>query len=65
MKTINDLTKELSDVFNKTKSGEMDFKVAAELSNIAGKIIKGNLGQLQYYEIRDEKPSLAFWEKQP
>lgn len=48
MKTITDLRNDLMDVYEKTKSGEMDLPVAAELANNAGKIIKTAAVQLSY-----------------
>lgn len=62
MKTIEVLTAELSEVFALLKSGEIETKNAEALANIAGKLIKGNLGQLQYYDQRKETPQLPFWE---
>ena len=63
MKNVQALTEELDGVFQKLKGGEMDVKVADALANVAGKMLKANLGQLQYYDQRKETPNLPFWEK--
>jgi hypothetical protein len=65
MNSINVLNLELSDVFHKLKGGEMEVKTADALANIAGKMIKGQLGQLAYYEQRKETPQIPFWEQPP
>ena len=48
MKTITDLRNDLIDVYEKTKKGEIELNVAAELSNNAGKIIKTATLELSY-----------------
>lgn len=63
MNNVKELTAQLSEVFAQTKAGTMDVKQAESLANIAGKMIKANLGQLSYYELRKESPSLPFWEE--
>lgn len=62
MKNVQELTKQLSDVFEKLKAGEIECKNADALANVAGKMIKVNIGQLQYYDQRKETPALPFWE---
>lgn len=48
MKNVVDLRNDLLDVYEKTKKGTMDVKVAAELANNAGKIIKTAALELSY-----------------
>ena len=48
MKTITDLRNDLMDVYEKTKSGQIELSVASELANNAGKIIKTAAVQLSY-----------------
>lgn len=48
MKNVTDLRNDLLDVYEKTKKGEIDVKVAAELANNAGKILKTAAIQLGY-----------------
>lgn len=63
MKNAQDLTNELADVFAKLKAGEIECKNADALANLAGKLIKVNVGQLAYYDQRKETPPLPFWER--
>lgn len=63
MKNVKEVTNQLSDVFNKLMAGEIDCKTADALANVSGKLIKVNLGQLQYFDLRKEKPELSFWNK--
>lgn len=60
MKNVNELRNELSDVFNKVKSGEIDIKQAAELTNLAGKMINSAKAQIDYYALRKETPVITF-----
>ncbi len=48
MKTITDLRNDLLDVYTQTKEGKIDIKLAAELSNNAGKVIKTAAIELAY-----------------
>lgn len=48
MKNVTDLRNDLLDVYEKTKSGTIDVKVASELANNAGKIIKTAALELAY-----------------
>lgn len=63
MKNAQDLTSQLAEVFKMTKEGSMDVKQAESLANIAGKMIKANLGQISYYQLREEAPTLPFWQQ--
>lgn len=40
MKTRNDVKKDMSDLYDELRSGEVDLKIASELANIAGKFLK-------------------------
>lgn len=62
MKTINQLRDELLSTFDSLKSGEIDVKVAAEMNNTAGKIIGTVKVELEYSELKNEIPSIAFLE---
>lgn len=48
MKNVTDLRNDLLDVYVKTKNGTIDVKVASELANNAGKIIKTAAIELAY-----------------
>jgi hypothetical protein len=63
METINDVTAGLSFVFDGLKNGTIAPGVATEMNNAAGKIVKGKLGQLTYYQDRKEKPEIKFWDE--
>lgn len=54
MKTITDLRNDLLDVYQKTKSGEIELSVASELSNNAGKIIKTAALELAYNQFTNQ-----------
>ena len=48
MKTVTELRIDLLDVYEKTKAGTIDARVASELINNAGKIIKSAALELAY-----------------
>ena len=54
------LREQLADVFAKVKSGEIDIKQAAELTNLAGKMINSAKAQIEYYALRKESPEITF-----
>jgi hypothetical protein len=63
MKNVQEMTAGLSEVFEQLKAGAIEVKAADALANVAGKMIKANLGQLAYYEQRKEQPKLTFFEQ--
>jgi len=60
MKHINELTVQLSDLYEGLKNGTIEVKVAAEMNNTAGKIIHTQRVQLEYAALRKEEPDIAF-----
>lgn len=60
MKNITDLRNELSQVFSELKTGELKPKVATEMNNAAGKIINTVKIQLDYANLRKEKPDIPY-----
>jgi len=60
MKTAEDLRDELANVFKGLQEGTVESKVAAELANIAGKMMRSAQVELEYYVVRKEKPNIAF-----
>lgn len=64
MRNAEELRNELSDVFRKLKTGEIKPKEAAELANVAGKMIASAKVQVEYYALRKEAPTIDFL-KQP
>lgn len=62
MKSITELNNHLTDLYTALKNSTIDVKTAAEMNNTAGKIINVQKVQLEYAELRDEKPSIDFLE---
>jgi len=60
MKTIKEVRTELVKAFQELKGGLLDVKVASEMNNSAGKIIKTLAIQLEYASLRGEKPDVDF-----
>lgn len=60
MKNVNELRDQLAEVFIGLKNGEVDHKNAAELANIAGKMINSAKAQIEYYSLRKESPTINF-----
>ena len=46
MKNLNDIKKDMSELYEALKSGYVDLKVASELANISGKFLKAEQLQL-------------------
>lgn len=62
MQNCDELRTELSDVFAKLRSGEIKSGEAAELANLAGKMIGSAKVQVEYYALRKEAPMIKFLE---
>jgi hypothetical protein len=60
MKNVNELRNELSDVFAGLRAGSIKHSDAAELANLAGKMINSAKVQLEYYALRKEAPVIPF-----
>ena len=60
MKNIVELRNELTSVFESLKAGDVTPKVATEMNNAAGKIISSLKIQLEYANLRKEKPEVEF-----
>lgn len=63
MKNVDELRARLSVVFDDLQKGTIKPKEAAELANIAGKMINSAKVQLEYAALRKDEPSIAFLEK--
>ena len=63
MKNVSELRNELSTVFQSLKSGEMEHKVAAQLANVAGKMISSAKAQLDYCRDQKKTPKIPFLDK--
>lgn len=65
MKSVEELRSELSLVFKGLKDGTIKREEAAELANVAGKMISSAKVQCMYYELRGEAPSISFLDSTP
>ena len=63
MKNVEQLRTELATVFTQLKAGEIQPVEAAELANIAGKMISSAKAQIDYYALRKEVPTISFLEE--
>ncbi len=64
MNNAHNLRTELADVFAKLRAGEIKPNEAAELANLAGKMISSSKVQVEYYALRKEAPHIP-WLEQP
>jgi hypothetical protein len=60
MKNVNELREQLSQVFYELRNNTVKHTDAAELANIAGKMINSAKVQLDYYSLRKETPKISF-----
>ena len=60
MNTASELRAELAQVFAQLKAGEIKPSEAAELANLAGKMIAAAKVQVEYYALRKESPEIGF-----
>lgn len=62
MNNCDELRKELAQTFAQLKAGEIKPSEAAELANLAGKMIGSAKVQVEYYALRKETPRIAWLE---
>jgi ribosomal protein L5 len=60
MKNAKELRVELAAVFESLRNGDIETKTAAELANLAGKMISSAKTQVEYYALRREQPNIQF-----
>lgn len=60
MKNVEELRAELSQVFVDLRAGDIKPKEAAELANLAGKMISSAKVQVEYFALRKEAPNIDF-----
>ena len=60
MKNVDELRGQLAEVFAKLRAGEMKPGEAAELANLAGKMIGSAKVQVEFYALRKEMPDIKF-----
>jgi hypothetical protein len=65
MKNVEELREHLSTVFLGIRNGSIKHKDAAELANLAGKMINSAKVQVEYYALRKETPYIAFLDSTP
>ena len=62
MNNMTELRDELAKAYKKLKKGKTDTKTAAQLSNVAGKIINTTKVQLEYNELTKNGKKIKFLE---
>ena len=62
MKNAEELRAELAQTFAQLKAGEIKPSEAAELANLAGKMIGSAKVQVEYYALRKEPPRIEWLE---
>ena len=60
MNNAHELRTELAAVFAALRAGEIKASDAAELANLAGKMINSAKAQVEYYALRKEAPNIQF-----
>jgi hypothetical protein len=60
MKNVNELRENLSSIFQQLQNKSISTNEAAELANLAGKMIASAKVQLEYYSLRKESPVITF-----
>lgn len=60
MNTASELRAELASVFAQLKAGEIKPSDAAELANLAGKMIASAKVQVEYAALRKDTPTITF-----
>ena len=62
MKNVDELRGQLADVFAQLRAGTIKPGEAAELANLAGKMIGSAKVQVEYYALRKEAPRIDWLE---
>lgn len=62
MKNCDELRAELAATFARLRAGEIKASEAAELANLAGKMIGSAKVQIEYYALRKESPRIEWLE---
>ena len=60
MKNVDELRGQLAEVFTQLRAGTIKPGEAAELANLAGKMIGSAKVQVEYYALRKEAPTIEF-----
>ena len=62
MKNVDELRGQLAEVFAQLRAGTIKPGEAAELANLAGKMIGSAKVQVEYYALRKESPRIEWLE---
>lgn len=62
MKNVDELRGQLAEVFAQLRAGTIKPGEAAELANLAGKMIGSAKVQVEYYALRKESPCIEWLE---
>ena len=60
MKNVVELREKLAVIFDELREGTITTKTAAEMANLAGKMINSAKVQLEYHALRKDEPSIKF-----
>lgn len=58
MKSLDDIKREMSDLYDGLKNGTVELKVASELANIAGKYLKAEQLELAREIFQGDRPAI-------
>lgn len=62
VKNMEALTKDLSVAYSQLRSGQLDKAEAKEIANMAGKLIKSTIAQLEYNQYMKKQDKIEFFE---
>ena len=60
MKNAKEMREELSRLYDDLRAGKVGHKIAAELTNVCGKMISSSVAQVKYMQQRKEQFKIDF-----
>jgi hypothetical protein len=60
MKNVNELREFMSSALKDLRAGDLEHKAAAQLANMAGKMITSAKVQIEYHALRKVSPNISF-----
>ena len=60
MKNAKEMREELSRLYDDLRAGKVEHKIAAELTNVCGKMISSSVAQVKYMQQRKEQIKIDF-----
>lgn len=60
MKNAKEMREELSRLYDDLRAGKVEHKIAAELTNVCGKMISSSVAQVKYMQQRKEQFKIDF-----